>query len=57
MPVQRQVGNQLFELLVLVPELAQLPDLGCPETAKLLLPAVERLLNIAIYTNSDLPVS
>lgn len=44
MLVQGQVGNQLLELPVLIPQLAQLPDLRRAEAAVLLLPAVERLL-------------
>jgi hypothetical protein len=42
--VQGQVRHQLLELLVLGPQLAQLPDLRRAQAPVLLLPAVERLL-------------
>lgn len=42
--VQRQVGNQHLELLVLVPQLPQPTNLGGPEAIELPIPAVERLI-------------
>jgi hypothetical protein len=44
MLVQAQVGNELFELSVLILDLLQAPQLANAETALNLLPAVERLL-------------
>src|SRR5262249_16180961 len=42
--VQRQVGDDLLELAILLAQLAQLADLGRAEIAEPLLPSVERLL-------------
>ena len=46
MLVQAQVGDQLFELSVLILELLQAPQLANAETTVNLLPSVERLLRI-----------
>jgi hypothetical protein len=43
-PIERQVGDQLLQLRVLVAQRSELPHLGDAQPRKLLFPAIERLL-------------